>query len=191
MTTVASASVPMYAPFTSPYARKNGAMSGPTLPTSAERKLNTAPMAAKARTPGRHTGARGTCRHSTTPSKNAPTSRSSARSGAVANSNAAQQGERHCAEREPSHHRDRHLAAVEPHPAAVADELRHGEDRDRVPDAEHRHQRREQQRRAPKPRHRCERAREEGRAAEQQPLRRRTSHYRSPGRWTPIIRPAA
>src|SRR5712691_607383 len=86
MTTVASASVPMYAPFTSPCARKNGAMSGPTLPTSAERKLNTAPMATKARTPGRHTGARGTWRHSTTPSRNAPTSRSSARSGAVANS---------------------------------------------------------------------------------------------------------
>jgi hypothetical protein len=37
--TVAIASVPMYAPLTRPYARKKGAMSGPTLPRSAESRL--------------------------------------------------------------------------------------------------------------------------------------------------------
>jgi len=62
------------------------------------------------------------------------------------------------------------FAPVEPHPAPVPDELSDGEDRDRLPDAERRRERREQHGSPAEPRHGGERAGEERGPAENQPL---------------------
>src|SRR5438552_3901776 len=61
-------------------------MNGPTLPVSAEMKLNNAPSPANARAVGRHTGAPGRRRHRTMSRRKAPITRLRAPSGAVANS---------------------------------------------------------------------------------------------------------
>ena len=82
----------------------------------------------------------------------------------------ARERERRRAEREPFNDPEIEFAPVEPHPAPVPDELSDGEDRDRLPDAERRRERREQHGSPAEPRHGGERAGEERGAAENQPL---------------------
>ena len=106
------------------------------LARSADKKLATAPIRAKERSVGRGPVRGPGRRHATTKRRKTPQKAGQLGQWRLREKDAAEERERYAAQCEPTDHARVDLSSVEPDAAAVADQLRNREDRDRVADAE-------------------------------------------------------